>query len=164
MRLTTYKQMKLSFMWMGEVNVLPCYDYMTKLFVIFALLSGRNCEVDEINKPCFVSYIVLLQVLCCADNWVNHGAVPHHIHRSVSQRLLSEVGSVVDVHNRLDLSAALIKHRLLTFYVFKLIVKYSIHVREKSKTPPSLLLSLNVWNLFLRKMFRIRKSVKLIQS
>lgn len=95
---------------------------------------------------------------------MNHGAVPHHIHRSVSQRLLSEVGSVVDdVHNRLDLSAALIKHRLLTFYVFKLIVKYSIHVREKSETPPSLLFSLDVWNLFLRKMFRIRKSVKLLQ-
>lgn len=53
---------------MGKVNVLRCYDYMTKLFVIFALLSGRNCEVDEINKPCFFSYIVLLQVLCCADN------------------------------------------------------------------------------------------------
>lgn len=59
----------------------------TKLFIMLLHYWAVEYSMwwDEINQinTSSVFLNVLFQVLCSAEDWVNHGAVPHHIHRSV---------------------------------------------------------------------------------
>lgn len=73
------------------------YDWI--IYFVPTLLSSWTLkgyvEVNELNSLCVCVLLVLFQVLCCTNNWVNHGAVPHHIHRSVWVKLHSEMDKII---------------------------------------------------------------------
>lgn len=80
-------QMLLSIKFKHESIFLMWSGYITKLFVMLLHYWAVEYSIrwDEIDHKHTSSVFlnVLFQVLSSAEDWVNHGTVPHHIHRSV---------------------------------------------------------------------------------